>query len=283
MMHVLRTMQSLHPDWVFCHESAAVAFGLPVSYGLLGCVHVATSRSIRNASSNSVRWHVVADDEVAVSNGLRVTSLLRTVFDCMRTADFGQALAIGDGALRLSGMHPSSFIAGFERIAATHPGAAHAVRTMLYADARSESGGESIARATMIRQGFALPELQVSFPRPLDAGRTFRVDFLWTRLDGSQVIGELDGMQKYEDKSMLGGRSPLRALVEERHRESELSLYGKPIVRFSYEDVSNEDRFMGLLKRYGIPQSDEVARAERRMARSRSKSAQVFAVCDLPG
>ena len=36
MLHVMRTAQSIHPDWVFCHESAAVAFGLPVSYERLG-------------------------------------------------------------------------------------------------------------------------------------------------------------------------------------------------------------------------------------------------------
>ena len=54
-----------------------------------------------------------------------------------------------------------------------------------------------------------------------------------------------------------------------------------PIVRFSYKDVVDAARFTTLLKRYGIPQSDEIARFERRLARSRSTSAQFFAVCNL--
>ena len=281
-LHVLRTVQHLHPEWVFCHESAAVVFGLPVSYDRLDVVHVATSRSRRNANSNGVRWHVVEDDEPVVVRGLRVTSLPRTVFDCMRTADFKQALAVADGALRASGKRSSWFVSRFGNIATNHAGASHAVRTMRYADARSESGGESIARAAMIQQGFALPELQVSLPQPLDLKRSFRVDFLWTRLDGGKVVGEFDGMQKYEDETMLGGRSSLRALADEQHREAQLTLYGMPIVRFSYQDVTNASRFARLLECYGIPRSNEAARMERHLARSRSTSAQIFTVCTLP-
>lgn len=280
---ILRTLQSQHPTWTFCHESAAVVFGLPVSYRRLDSVCVATSRANRNPRSGSIRWHIVEGDEPVTVQGLRVTSLQRTAFDCMRTVDFGQALAIADGALRVSGCSASSFISHFRRIGGSHTGKAHAMRTMRYADALSESGGESIARAAMIQQGFALPELQVAFPQPLHRGRTYRVDFLWTRLDGSKVIGEFDGMQKYEDETMLKGRSMLRSLVDERHREAQLTLYGMPIVRLSYNDVVHANRFTKLLRQYGIPQSDEVARFVRRAARSRSTAAQIFTVCNLAG
>lgn len=281
LLHIMRTMQGLHPDWVFCHESAAVAFGLSVSYERLGAVHVATSRSSRNASSKDVRWHVVSDDEFVVVQGLRVTTLERTVLDCMRTAGFGQALAVADSALRVSGRSSSCFVSRFRRIGGNLAGATHAARTMHYADALSESGGESIARAAMIQQGFALPELQVALPQPLDPRRSFRIDFLWTRVDGGKVIGEFDGMQKYEDETMLRGRSSLRALADEQHREAQLTLYGMPIVRFSYKDVANTSRFVELLDRYGIPRNEEVARFERRLARSRSTAAQLFTVTSL--
>lgn len=282
-LHVLRTAQVMHPEWVFCHESAAVAFGLWVSYDRLDEVHVAMSRSSRNANSKSVRWHVVEDDEPVVVCGLRVTSLPRTVFDCMRTACFEQTLAVADSALRVSGRTTGSFVSYFGDVGGNLAGKAHAIRTMRYADARSESGGESIARATMIRQGFALPELQVALPQPLNPKRSFRIDFLWTRLDGGRVIGEFDGMRKYEDETMLGGRSSLRALADEQHREAQLTLYGMPIVRFSYKDVANTACFTRLLDRYGIPRSDEVARFERLLARRRSTSAQLFTVCAWTG
>ena len=281
LLHIMRTMQGLHPEWVFCRESAAVAFGLWVTHERLDAVDVATSRSSRNANSKSARWHVVEDDDFVVVQGLRVTSLPRTVFDCMRTVDFEQALAVADSALRVSGRSSSWFVSRFRRIGRNPTGMAHAVRTMRYADARSESGGESIARARMIRHGIALPELQVALAQPLNPRRSFRVDYLWTRLDGSRVLGEFDGMQKYEDEAMLGGRSSLRALADERRREAQLTLYGMPIVRFSYKDVMNEGRFVEIIDRYQIPRSEEIARFERRLARSRSTSAQIFTVCRL--
>ena len=199
----------------------------------------------------------------------------------MRTSGFEQALAVADSALRMSGKPSSWFVSRFKRLGSGHAHVADAVRTMYHADPLSESGGESIARAVMIRQGFALPELQVALPRPLDRRRSYRVDFLWTRLDGSRVIGEFDGMQKYEDAALRGGRTPMRVLADEQHREAQLTLYGMPIMRFSSKDVANTGRFVKLLDQYGIPRDDETARVVRRLSRSRSTSAHVFAVCAL--
>ena len=143
-LHVLRTMQDMHPELVFCHESAAVAIGLSVSYERLDAVHVATTRSHRNANSKGVRWHVVADDKYVVVRGLRVTSLQRTVFDCMRTADFGQGLAVADSALRLSGLSSSSFIACFRRIGVAHR--PHSVRRPCKIAADAPEAGDERAR-----------------------------------------------------------------------------------------------------------------------------------------
>ena len=106
MLHLMRSLQALHPDWTFCHESAAVAFGLSVPFERLGDVHVATSRANRTSSTGTIRWHVVERDEFVFRQGLRVTSLPRTTFDCMRTARFGHALAVADSALRLTGSRP---------------------------------------------------------------------------------------------------------------------------------------------------------------------------------
>lgn len=282
-IHILRTLQKLHPDWVLCHESAAIAFGLPVSFDRMDAIHVETSRAKRNASPSSIRWHVIEDDDPVLVQSLRVTSLTRTVFDCMRTSSFKQALAIADGALRCTGNPPGWFAARFKRLGKTHPGINQAIRTMYYADPLSESGGESMARAAMIEQGFALPYLQVAFPQPLDPQRSYRVDFLWTRMDGSNVIGEFDGMQKYECDAFRNGRTPLRVLADERHRESHLTLHGMPIVRFSYKDVMDADHFARLLECYGIPRNDEIARTERRLARTKSRAAQLFTIESLPG
>ena len=41
-------------------------------------------------------------------------------------------------------------------------------------------------------------------------------------MDGSRVIGEFDGMPKYEDAALRGGRTPMRVLADEQHREAQL-------------------------------------------------------------
>ena len=279
-IHMLRALQTLHPDWVFCHGSAGVVFGLPLSYAAIEKVHIATSKERRNRSGDSVSRHVMPSGDFVIINGIRVTTLERTAFDCMRTADFCRALAIADAALRLDRAHEHRFATFFKMTGRHCPGARHAMRTLLYADARSESAGESIARAAMIEGGFALPDLQVELPRPMEKGRVYRPDFRWMREDGTYVLGEFDGVTKYTDPLLRNGRTAVEAFAEERRRESQLSLYGMPIVRFGWKDVVNRTAFYRLLHRFGVPQSAAIAEEVRDLARSRTASAKTF--CYVP-
>lgn len=276
-LRVLRTLQVMHPEWTFCSSSAALAFGLPVSHDDLSCVHI-VSQGGHGGAFGDVRRHRIPAEDAVVVQGIRVTPLERTAFDYMRESSFGQALAVADAALRMSGLSSSQLAAQFRLFGCHRHGGKRAIRTAHYADKWSESGGESIARAAMIANGIAVPELQVPLVDPLNPRRTFRVDYLWTTADGTSVIGEFDGMQKYDDGSFSAGHSGARELARERHREAALSLYGMPIARFSYRDVMDSERFTSLLKRYGIPQSDEIARAEKRLADSNSTTAQIFMV-----
>ena len=278
---VLRTMQRLHPAWTFACESAGVMFGLPVARADLDEVHVATSPVNRKRSAGGVKRHRVEGDAAVFVDGVRVTSFDRTVFDCMRRSSFGQALAVADAALRLANRSSRSFAARFRSFGVRSRGAWRAERTMLYADARSESGGESLARAAMIELGFCLPELQVQLADPVDPRRSYRVDFAWLLPRGGFVIGEFDGMEKYENTRMRNGRSPIRVLADEQHRESRLSLYGAPIVRFSYADVMDRARFQSILEGYGIPRSDRAASFERLMVARKKRSAVINMVVPL--
>ena len=281
--HLLRSLQELHPEWVFCRESAAAAWGLPVSYADLEAVHVATDTADRRGRYGNVAWHAVEDDDSVTVHGIRTTSLERTVFDCLRSERFGQGLAVADAALRIPRATRGGFIRYFLGMQKAHRGVWKAVRAMRLADPRSESGGESIARGAMIELGYALPELQVPFERPLGGDRAFRVDFLWTRDNGSGVIGEFDGMQKYENPAFRNGRSSVRTLADEQHREAQLSLYGMPIVRFAYRDVVQPGRLGRLLDLYGIPRSEEAARFNREAERRRLGTAVTFQVMRFDG
>lgn len=277
-VHLLRTLQMQHPTWVFCFESAGMLYGLPVSRDRLDVVHVAVSRESRMWNTGVVVRHVIEDRAIVVVDGVRTTRFDRTVFDCMRSASFERALAIADAALRVSGRKSSDFVFQFEAFGKKLEGAWRAVRVMRYADPCSESAGESIARAAMIKLGFCLPLLQVSLRDPIDSGKRYRLDFVWPLPDGGFVFGEFDGMGKYEDARMLGGRSGVRALADEKHREARLSLYGAPIVRLSYRDVTDPERLRRILDGYRIPRSDDVARIEQRFEERRSRSSLLFTV-----
>lgn len=264
-LHIIKALQGLHPSWVFCHESAALVWGLPISYASLSQVHITTTQRERRCSAGIIVRHCIEEDRVDQVDGVFVTSLVRTSFDCLRKRTFDHGLPIADRTVALSGLSPTKLQQRFREIGKGATGVRRAIGIMGYSDAKSESWLESYARALMITQGFSLPRLQVELPRPLEPSRTYRVDFLWDMPDGSQVIGEADGMLKYHDDEQLE-RSAVDALADEQHREAELTLYGAPVLRISYEDTQDTATFVNKLKRYGIPQSPEVVKAIRNLA-----------------
>lgn len=276
---VIRTLQDKHPSWFFCCESAGVVHGLPVDVRSVDCVHIVVrNRTHDSARASKIRRHFTKEARCVRVDGVNVTPLEVTAFDCMRHAEFPRALALADALVKLS--HTSSTELCY-RFLENHKGARgvrSAARALLYADSRSDNGGESFARGVMIKLGFARPQLQVPFPHPANDGTTYRVDFVWTREDGGIVLGELDGLSKYESSYDGNGPCTLQAFARERKRESMLSLYGAPIVRFSFADVLDEKRFGTLLKRFGVPQDNGMAALEARLARAKSVSAATFEV-----
>lgn len=94
----------------------------------------------------------------------------------------------------------------FLSLEATREDMNHARTTAEYADRRSESGGESYARARMIANGYEIPDLQVWFIDPLD-GQPMQADFVWSQPSGKVIVGEFDGFAKYKDPSMTRGQT----------------------------------------------------------------------------
>jgi len=191
-----KALAKLHPTWTFADVSAAVLHGLTVSYGLLGRVHLACERNSHAHNTKDYIRHVMPGIDTAILDGVRVTTLERTVFDCTRRYAFPDALAIADSALRLSGTYREAFISSFRALHARNSNRWRSIETMALADARAESGGESIARAAMIRNGYMIPQLQKAVPNPLDNRTEYRIDFFWD-LAGGCVAGEMDGREKY--------------------------------------------------------------------------------------
>ena len=249
---VIVTLASVHPDWVFCNASAALMHNLEVGYGQLGMIHLACSRKSHIHDTPPYKHHIIHEDTFEQIDKVNVTSLKRTAFDCMRESRFPRALAIADSALRLSGMSCEELCDAFRKYHGNHRNARRPIDIAPFADVRAENGGESVARATIIKLGYRLPELQVDIPNLIDQGETYRVDFYW-ELDTGSVAGELDGHDKYVDPRMTGGRNIVEVMAEERLRESHLSGSNIKIMRFSYNDVRNYKDFSHLLDAFHIP------------------------------
>lgn len=250
---LMRAASRLHPGWRFCGASAAVAHGLPVSWGLLTSVFVDAPRVSAERGEAGVLWRHLDDAEACVSRDLPVTSLWRTVFDCLATFPAADALAVVDAAARMSGASARQVVDYLRAEHRGRRGVRRAVELAALADGRAESGGESIARHTMHELGLEQPELQVWIEDPVRPGNWFRVDFLWLLPGGAIVIGELDGRRKSERPELMGGRSAVRVLQDERLRESHLTALRPAIARFGYDDARDPARLGSLLEGYGVP------------------------------
>lgn len=257
-LHKMRGLARLRPGWVFCGPSAALAYGLPVTYAFLDPLEVVGSRSGKRLCDGHVRSRHVPDEEAdgVYHDGLWVTAPLRTVLDCGRTLPFCDAVAIADAALAGGLFTKEALLAYLDERRRGVGGVGRARDVARFADPRAGSGGESIARAAMWELGFAKPELQVPFDDPLDHA-VYYVDFLWRLPDGRAIAGELDGGEKYVNQDMTGGASVAEVMRRERRRESRITASCDAVVRFSPADVADAERFNRLLEAFDVPKDHE--------------------------
>lgn len=258
MLAQMKALGCIHRDWYFCGFSAAVAYGLWVSYALLDTVEIACATGARRYHGGKVRArHMDIEGEVAgFASDVRVTSVSRTVFDCVRQTSFRDGCAIADSALHLGLVDKDKLAAYFGEKTTGYRGIRKAHQVLEFADGRSGSGGESIARAAMWELGFEAPELQVEFRDPVDGG-LFCTDFCWRTEDGRVIIGEFDGGEKYTNPAMTGGRTAEQVRRAERIRESRLTAVSSAVVRFSPEMVADNYEFSRLLDAFGVPRDHE--------------------------
>ena len=125
---------------------------------------------------------------------------------------------------------------------------ARAAFVLSFADAASESVGESFSRALMWELGFEIPQLQFWVTR--DGRRIARVDYLWPRI---RLAGEFDGLVKYLASQELSRKSPAEVVVEEKRREDEVRSAGYGMVRWVWADLLEPERFATILHRAGVP------------------------------
>ena len=252
---LIRALGRAHPTWVFCCYSAAVMHGLQVPYALLDKVHVISTGN-DGADGRIARHDMHAEGgEVTSIFGVRVTSLRKTLIDCLCASTFSQGLPIADSALHWGLVGKEEMIGWLHEDGRRRRGVRQARETAAWADGRSENGGESVARATMIELGFEVPELQVELFDPMEPNNPKRGDFGWRLNDGRWIIGELDGLEKYRGRGGTAGAvdAAIRAMARERRREAHINLTNATVVRFSMDEVRDTSYFERLLASAGVP------------------------------
>ena len=255
----VRVQAAVHddPTAVVSHESAAALWRLPAVGAWPERVHVLVPRATGGRSSMSTVRHAVGiPDDVVTINGVRATTLARTVVDLCRTGPFPHSVAVADAALRRTA-HP---VAGVPRTTLmtadlreelvgvpTRLGSARASRVIEFASPLADRPGESLSRVSMHLAGVEAPELQVEVKG--SSGRRYVVDFWWPRF---ATIGEFDGKDKYSDPQFLRGRTPERALLDEKAREDDLRATGRGMSRWGWAIAVSPQRLRTHLAAAGV-------------------------------
>ncbi|WP_317642247.1 hypothetical protein [Bombiscardovia apis] len=235
-MYLMRATNERHPEWTFCYLSAALIWELTGTIFLKAQMHVAASNHTHVRCKASIKFHYCLVKQAQQRAGLSVTPLIQTVYDCARRLDYANALAICDKAMRKYGLTKAQLI-DYANLSSHTWGRTRALYVFSHATPLSESGGESIAKARFDGWGYQQPQQQVNVSSPLRGGKLIRLDFSWLTDSGKQVAAELDGYEKYVNPKMTGGQSLPDIVFKEKDRETELSLSGYLIIRFSYHQL----------------------------------------------
>ena len=161
------------------------------------------------------------------------------MIDVARTSTFEDAVVVLDHVLHVGALDRSVLEDALTTCAGRR-GVRQASAALDFADAAAESPGESISRVTVERLGAPAPVLQHRFDT--DRG-VFRVDFWWAR---AGIIGEFDGLGKYED---------VDAVRREKSREQSLLLRPevRRVVRWGWTEVRTPGRLQAVLRAAGLP------------------------------
>ena len=252
--HIVRSLSMLHSQWVFCDATAAIMQGIDEATRHMNDVHIVTTRERHVHNYGHILHHYIRDDAYEIVDGVKVTPLDRTIFDCARHQSFPDGLAVIESVLRQGLRTGAQLEIAFQEYAGRHR--KHALRAVTCASGRTENGGEAYALGVMLEAKFVMPVVQEEFIDPLGSGRIDRVDFAWHTDTGRLIVAELDGRVKYTDPTMFINGSLSDTIIEEKEREERLRMRANEVVRFSFAEAYRKTPLIMKLERAGVPRSD---------------------------
>lgn len=237
-------------DLIVSHHSAVVLHDLPWLGETPELVAVLDPKR-RNGQRRAHLQKVGAAERIVEPvhiGGYAVTPLTVTAVDVALREPFRTAIVVLDAVLA-RGVSKDELLAELARRTPRPRASSRARRAIEFADGLAGSPGESVARLRWAEEGFPPPALQREFR---DAeGLIGRVDF-WFPEAG--VVVEFDGLVKYRDREMRGGRTPERVVMDEKLREDRLRAVPeiRSVVRVTWRDVEPGGSAPARLERAGI-------------------------------
>ena len=261
LVQIIAVARDGHGGAAMSHISAGVLWRLPFYRVPLARVHMTTDAPRRISSAPDVLRHIapLPPEDLVVIDGIRCTSLARTVFDLVRGLPLEGAVSVADAAERMMGIRIrewdlNAIAAWRAEIERRLDGAwgARGIRQARwvaeFADGRAQLPGESVSRLQLHRLGFPPPDLQVLVPGP--RGKEYFVDF---GFDHAKAFGEFDGKGKYTDAALRSGRSIDEVLLDEKEREDWIrGSTGRRFARWGFEHIRTPEALASRLAAFGI-------------------------------
>jgi very-short-patch-repair endonuclease len=212
-------------DGAVSHTSAALLWGLELA-ATPGQPTVTVGRDRSRARLLDVRVHRadLEEQDVRWRDGVRVTTVLRTVLDLCRSLPLAEAVAAVDSALRRRLLTVAQLRAALLALPAGR-GRGLVARAIALVDPRSGSVLESLVRVLLHVHGVRAPRTQVVV-RSRTGARIGRVDFAWPDV---RLVVEADGFAFHADR---------RGFRDDRRRGNAMVLAGWRVLRFTWEDVA---------------------------------------------
>jgi very-short-patch-repair endonuclease len=212
------------PGAVVSHQSAAYLHKIALVGRPNPAVHLTRPPGAGWHGATGIRLHSAALPTQHVTSHLEIplTTAARTVVDLARTLPFRAGVVAADSVLHQR-LATKDELQSVLDICSRWRGTSVAADVIAFADGRSESPLESIARVVFRDGGLPAPRLQALIGT---AGDVARVDFFW---DKYRTIVEVDGAIKYAD--------PARAIAQ-LERDSWLRSLGYEVVHVTWEEIT---------------------------------------------
>ena len=238
------TMRTPH---VMSHDSAALELGLPILAASPEMIHVTRPDVHGSRTAHGVKHHTAAyrKQQVVRVNGIDVLEPARTAIDIAREHGFQHGVVACDSALR-SGLTKGALRKAYEPMSCWRH--VTVVRAAVdFADGRSESVGESLAR--VLAEEVGLGPVEPQFILVID-GRLVRCD-----LRIGRHIVEFDGKAKYRRVEVggLATKDPGEVVWDEKQRQDKICGIGLGMSRIVWADFWGEQRVRAkarLLREY---------------------------------